>query len=273
MVAAAALGRAIAGDQLRLRHVAAITERNVVLIRAAGSYWWMVVSGIVEPLLYLLAMGWGVGSLVGGIPLADGRVVPYQAFLAPALVAASAMNGTYAETTINFFAKLRYVRLYDSVLNTPVVPEEIAFGELGWALMRASLYVGPFLLLMVVFRLTTPLLALAALPAALLAGFAFGGLGLALSTFMRSWQDFNYMGIAQFTLFLFSGTFVPVTAFPAALRVVVQLTPLYHGVQLVRAITLAQPSWGLLWDVAYLVVLSAVGLAVASRRMRHLLWR
>lgn len=268
-----ALGRAIAGDQLRLRHVAAVTERNVTLIRAAGSYWWMVLSGFAEPLLYLLAMGWGVGRLVGPIPVAGGRLVSYQAFLAPALVAASAMNGTYAESTINFFAKLKYLRLYESVLNTPVVPEEIAFGELGWAVMRAILYIGPFLLLMTAFGLTTPPLALAALPAAVLAGLAFGGLGLALSTFMRNWQDFNYMGIAQFTLFLFSGTFVPISAFPPALRVIVQLTPLYHGVQLVRGITLAEPSWGMLWNVGYLVVLTIVSLAVASRRMRHLLWR
>lgn len=267
----AILTRAVAGDELRARRAAAVTERNVTAFRAGGSYWWLVLSGFAEPLLYLLAIGWGVGALVGDLPLPDGRTVPYLEFLAPALLAAAAMNGAIAESTMNFFAKMKFAKLYDSVLNTPVTPVEIAFGELGWAMMRGSMYSGAFLVLMTVLDLTEPLLALAAFGPALLVGFAFGGMGLALATVMRSWQDFDYMGIVQFALFLFSGTFVPLSSYPAAMQVIVQLTPLYHGVELIRGITLDQLGWGLWWHVAYLLALTIAGLSFAGRRMRKML--
>jgi lipooligosaccharide transport system permease protein len=265
--------RAVAGDALQARRAAAVTERNVVAFRTGGTYGWMVLSGLAEPLLYLFAIGWGVGALVGDMSLPDGRLVPYLTFLAPALLAASAMNGAIAESTMNFFAKMKFAKLYDSVLNTPVTPVEIAFGELGWAMLRGAMYSGAFLLVMALMGLTTPVLALAALPAALLVGFCFGGLGLALATLMRTWQDFDYMGTVQFALFLFSGTFVPVATYPAAMQVVVQLTPLYHSVELVRGITLDQLDWSLLWHVAYLVVVTLAGLALAARRIGRLLRR
>lgn len=265
------LTRAIAGDELRPRRAGAVTERNITAFRAGGTYWWLVLSGFAEPLLYLFAIGWGVGALVGDMSLPDGRTVPYLTFLAPALLAAAAMNGAIAESTMNFFAKMKFAKLYDSVLNTPVTPVEIAFGELGWAMMRGSMYSGAFLVLMAVMDLTSPLLALLAFPAALLVGFAFGGLGLALATIMRTWQDFDYMGIVQFALFLFSGTFVPVSSYPVVLQVVVQLTPLYHGVALIRGIVLDELSWGLWWSVLYLVVVTLGGLTIAARRMRKLL--
>lgn len=270
---APALSRAFGGQEMRTRHAAAVTERNLILFRAGGSYAWMVIAGFAEPMLYLLAIGWGVGSLVGSVPLPDGGRVPYPTFVAPAMLAASAMNGALAESTINFFVKLKYWRLYESLINTPVAPEEIALGEVGWALTRGAMYTVPFLVVMAALRLTTPLLALAALPAALLTGLAFAGLGLALSTFMRSWHDFDYMGLVQFALFMFSGTFVPLSGLPRALQVVVQVTPLYHGVELIREVTLGRFGWGLAWDTGYLVVLALAGVAVASRRMRHLLWR
>lgn len=267
------LTRVAAGSELRPRRAAAVTERNLVAFRAGGAYWWLVVSGFAEPLLYLLAIGWGVGALVGDIALPDGRVLPYLTFLAPALLAASAMNGAIAESTMNFFAKMKFSKLYDSVLNTPVTPVEIAFGELGWAMMRGAMYTGAFLVIMVAMELTTPVRAIAALPAALLVGFAFGALGMALATFMRSWQDFDYVGIVQFAVFLFSGTFVPVASYPAVLQVVVQISPLYHGVELIRAITAGGIGWGHAWHLAYLLAAVGIGLAVAARRMTRLLCR
>jgi lipooligosaccharide transport system permease protein len=265
------VARAVAGDALSPRRAGAVTERNVVAFRAGGAYWWLVISGLAEPLLYLFAIGWGVGALVGDIPLPDGTLVPYLTFLAPALLAAAAMNGAIAESTMNFFAKMKFAKLYDSVLNTPVTPVEIAFGELGWAMMRGSMYSAAFLVIMAALDLTTPLLALVALPAALLVGFAFGALGLALATVMRTWQDFDYMGVVQFALFLFSGTFVPVATYPPVMQVIVQLTPLYHGVELLRGITLDQFSWALLWNLLYLVLITLAGLAFAGRRISKLL--
>jgi lipooligosaccharide transport system permease protein len=265
------LTRAVAGGSLNLRRAGAVTERNIITFRAGGAYWWLVISGLAEPLLFLFAIGWGVGALVGDIPLPDGTLVPYLMFLAPALLAASAMNGAIAESTMNFFAKMKFAKLYDSVLNTPVTPVEIAFGELGWAMMRGSMYSLAFLVIMAAFNLTTPLLALVALPAALLVGFAFGALGLALATVMRTWQDFDYMGVVQFALFLFSGTFVPVTTYPPAMQVIVQLTPLYHGVELLRGVTLDQMGFGLLWNLLYLILITGAGLAFAARRISKML--
>jgi len=262
---------ALAGGEVRTRRAAAVTGRNLIVFRAGGFYMWLVIVGFIEPVLYLAAMGWGLGALVGAVHLPDGRTVPYPVFLAPAMLAASAMNGSLAEATINFFVKLRYRRLYDAVLNTPVTPQEIAVGEIGWALARAGLYAAPFLAVMVALGLTTPLRALAALPAALLAALAFGSLGVAISTFMRGMQDFEYLGVIQFAMFLFSGTFVPFERFPPALQAVVLATPLYHAVALVRGITLERPGWGLAVHAAVLVLVALAGVAVAGRRMRRLL--
>jgi lipooligosaccharide transport system permease protein len=267
------LTRVLAGGELRPLRAFSVTERNLVTFRKGGAYWWLVVSGFAEPLLYLLAIGWGVGGLVGDVTLPDGRAVSYPTFLAPAMLAASTMNGAVAESTMNFFAKMKFAKLYDPVLNTPVTPLEVAFGELGWAMMRGAMYTGAFLVVMAAVGLTTPWLALAAVPAGLLVGFAFGGLGMALATMLRSWQDFDYVGTVLTALFLFSATFVPATDYPAGLRVVVQLTPLYHAVELLRAITTGTAGWGQLWNVGYLLVVTALDLAIAGRRMTRMLLR
>ncbi|WP_217281382.1 ABC transporter permease [Kibdelosporangium persicum] len=273
LMVAVMLGRVVAGDVVRPAHVGAVTARDLTLIRSAGSYFWLVLSGFAEPLLYLLAVGWGVGSLVGAIPLEDGRSISYQAFIAPALLATSAMNGALAEATINFFAKLRYLKHYDSVLNTPVTPAEVAFGELMWATIRGALYSGAFLLVMIMMGLVTPWAALAAFPAALLICLAFSAVGLAMSTFMRDWSDFEYSGVVQFALFVFSGTFVPLSVFPEPARILVELTPLYHGVELTRAMTLGPLDSTSLVNLLYLLVLMVAATAVAARRMRRRLRR
>jgi lipooligosaccharide transport system permease protein len=251
------------------RRAASVAERNMAALRSA--YWVVLISGFLEPVLYLLSIGVGVGALVGDLPLSGGQLVPYAEFVAPAMLASSAMTGALAETTFNFFGKMKYMKLYDGVIATPVQPFEIALGELGWAMVRGSLYSAAFLGVMVAMDLTTASRAVAAFPAAVLVGFAFGALGMALSTYMRSWQDFDLMGSAQFTLFLFSGTFVPADAYPAALRWLVEVTPLYRAVDLIRGISLGIPGWVSVLDVLYLVGATALGLAVASRRMGRLL--
>ncbi|MBO4208819.1 ABC transporter permease [Micromonospora echinofusca] len=253
------------------RRSASVTERNIATLRS--SYWVVLISGFLEPLLYLLSIGVGVGALIGELPLPDGSTVPYAAFVAPAMLAASAMSGALAETTFNFFAKMKFMKLYDGVLATPVRPFEIALGELGWAMARGVLYSAAFLGVMVAMELTTPTRALAAFPAAVLIGFAFGALGMAASTYMRSWQDFDLVGFVQFTLFLFSGTFVPAEAYPAVLRWLVEVTPLYRAVDLTRGITTGSGDWSLLLDVLYLLGVLVLGLVVAGRRMGRLLYR
>jgi lipooligosaccharide transport system permease protein len=251
------------------RRSGAVTRRNIAAL--PSGYWLVVLSGFFEPLLYLLSIGVGVGSLVGQLPLPDGRMVDYAAFVAPAMLASSAMAGALSETTFNFFGKMKWMKLYDGVLATPVRPMEIAFGELLWAMARGALYSAAFLVIMVFLDLTTWAWALATFPAALLVGFAFGGVGMALSTFMRGWQDFDIVATVQFALFLFSGTFAPVTSYPPVMRWIVQVTPLYQAVELIRGLTTGSLRWGLLVHVGYLAALAAVGLTVAGRRMGKLL--
>ncbi|WDZ84741.1 ABC transporter permease [Micromonospora cathayae] len=253
------------------RRALSVTERNIVTL--GTSYWLVLFSGFLEPVFYLFSIGIGVGALVGDFTLPDGRVVSYATFVAPALLAASAMTGALAETTFNFFGKMKYMKLYDGVIATPVQPFEIALGELAWAMVRGSLYSAAFLAVMVALDLTSVLRALTALPAAVLVGFAFGALGMAVATLMRSWQDFDLLGSAQFTLFLFSGTFVPAQAYPALLRWLVEVTPLYRAVHLIRHVTLGTPGWGWLVDVLYLGALLVLCLVVASRRMGGLLYK
>jgi lipooligosaccharide transport system permease protein len=251
------------------RRSAAVVERNVATLRSA--YWFVMLTGFLEPVLYLFSIGVGVGALVGDLALPDGRVVSYAAFVAPAMLASSAMTGALSETTFNFFGKMKFMRLYDGMLATPVRPIEIALGELAWAMLRGNLYAAAFLVVMAVMGLTTAAHAAVAFVAAALVGFAFGGIGMALSTFMRSWQDFDLIFSVQFALFLFSGTFVPAEAYPSALRWLVEATPLYRSVDLIRGITTGAWSWLQLADVLYLLALFALGLAVAGRRMSKLL--
>src|ERR1044072_2787892 len=120
------------------RRAASVTERNINCLRS--SYWIVMLSGFLEPVLYLFSIGVGVGALVGDLTLPDGRVVGYAEFVAPAMLASSAMSGALSETTFNFFGKMKFMKLYDGMLATPVRPMEIALGELAWAMVRRSLY-------------------------------------------------------------------------------------------------------------------------------------
>ncbi|MFC7532172.1 ABC transporter permease [Actinoplanes sp. GCM10030250] len=251
------------------RRSASVAERNVAALGSA--YWLVMLGGFLEPVLYLFSIGIGVGKLIGDITLPGGVVVGYAEFVAPAMLASSAMSGALSETTFNFFGKMKFMRLYDGVLATPVRPIEIALGELSWAMIRGSIYSAAFLVIMVLMDLTTPARALAAFPATVLVGFAFGALGMTVSTLIRSWQDFDLIGSAQFALFLFSGTFVPATAYPAVVRWLVEVTPLYRSVDLVRGITTGTVGWVQVVDVIYLLVLLGVCLTVAGRRMERLL--
>ncbi|MEV6987127.1 ABC transporter permease [Sphaerisporangium sp. NPDC051017] len=250
--------------------VGAVFGRNVGALRSGPAYWLVLLSGFFEPVLYLLSIGVGVGALVGDLQV-GGRSLPYATFVAPAMLAVSAMSGALSETTYNFFFKMKYQKTFEAVLATPVRPFEIAVGELGWAMVRGSLYTGLFLVVMVSLGLTPPLWALAAFPATMLVGLAFGALGMAISTILRGWQDFDLMATGQFALFLFSGTFSPVTDYPPAMQVLVQATPLYHAVELVRGIAIGQAGWGLLAHTAYLLAMIVAGLLFASRRLQRTL--
>jgi lipooligosaccharide transport system permease protein len=245
-----------------------LIERNLYVYRRG---WLVLVSGFFEPLFYLLSIGLGIGGIIGSIPGPDGAPIRYEAFVAPALLAQAAMNGAIAEATFNVFFKLNYQKTYDAVLATPLGPGDIALGEIGWALIRGSLYAVGFVVVIWLLGLASSPWFLLAVPAAVLIGFAFAAVGMAATTFMRSWQDFDLIQLVILPLFLFSGTFYPLEAYPEPLRIVVELTPLWHGVDLLRSLTTGSIDAGALVHVAYLTVMGLIGLVVVSRRLDKLL--
>jgi lipooligosaccharide transport system permease protein len=244
-----------------------LVDRNY---RAYIRNWIFFATGFFEPVLYLFSIGVGVGKLIESFEV-NGQPIPYAAFVAPGMLAASAMNGAIMDSTFNIFFKLKFEKLYDSILATPMRVGDVARGEIIWCLIRGGLYSAGFMLVMLAMGLIGSWWAVLALPAALLLGYAFAGVGMALTTFMRSWQDFEFIQLAIMPMFLFSATFFPLSTYPAALQWLVSATPLYQGVALERALVLGEVGWGLLWHVAYLVVLGALGVWGTARRIATLL--
>lgn len=249
---------------------ASLVERNIRVYRRS---WVVLVSGVFEPLFYLFSVGVGVAQLVGTVALDGGQTVGYTEFIAPAMLAASAMNGAVFDATFNVFFKLKYNKVYDAVLATPVTPVDIAAGEIAWSLLRGTFYSAAFLVVMVAMGLVASWWAVLVLPAALLIGFAFAALGLAGTTYMRTWQDFEFVGLATVPMFLFSATFFPLSTYPEPLQWVVQLSPLYHGAALVRELTTGTVSAQSLVHVLVLLALGLLATAVAGRRLEKLLLR
>jgi lipooligosaccharide transport system permease protein len=263
---------AAAGPALRVwplsgRRAARLFERNVVVYRSS---WLILASGLAEPLFYLGSVGLGFGHLVGRVPM-HGRTIPYTDFVAPALLAASAMNGAIFDSTFNVFFKLKYSKLYDSVLATRMGPRDIAIGELAWSLLRGTFYSAAFLVVAWLAGTVQSWWALLALPAATMIAFAFSAVGMFLTTFMRSWVDFDYVNLAILPMFLFSATFFPLSTYPEGIRWLVEITPLYQGVALERGLMLGEVDAGLLWHVGYFVVLGTIGLLGTARRLERLL--
>jgi lipooligosaccharide transport system permease protein len=197
--------------------------------------------------------------------------ISYAAFIAPGLLAASAMNGAVFDSTYNVFFKLKYMRLYDAMLATPLGPVDIALGEIGWALLRGGIYVLGFLTLLAGFGLLLSPWALLALPAAVVVAFAFAAVGMAATSFMRSWQDFDLIQLVVLPMFLFSGTFFPLDGLPDIIRFIVYLTPLYHGVELLRALSLGVIGPDILVHVGYLAAMGLLGFTVVAGRLDKLL--
>lgn len=265
----ASRARRLLGRPPDLGRTATLVERNILVWRSKLA---PLIGGVVEPLLYLAAMGAGLGGLIGDVAGPGGRPVSYAAFLAPALLAVAAMNATMLES-FNTYYKLKEQRLYDAALATPVNPVDIATAEIAWALLRAGLYGAGFLAITAALGLIPSPWGIIALPASLLVGFAFGGITVAATTYMRTWHDFDLLQSVLVPLFLFSGTFYPVAVYPPALRAVVQLSPLYHGVELTRALTLGAVGPELLLRALLLAVIGVLGVALAARRIGRLLLR
>jgi lipooligosaccharide transport system permease protein len=243
-----------------------LVERNVM---AAKSFWPVLLSGFFEPVFYLFAIGVGIGQLAGDVEVA-GTPVPYAAFVAPAMLASSAMNGAIYEST-NIFFKLKFGKIYDGVLATPLRPTDVASGEIAWAVSRGGAYSVVFVLVMLVMGYIRSPWGALAVPAALLIGIAFSAVGVAATTFMRSWQDMDLVTLVTLPLFLFSATFYPLDLYPPPIQLLTLFSPLFHGVELCRGLTLGILHWSMLINVAVLVAMGLAGWRVATRRIGALL--
>jgi lipooligosaccharide transport system permease protein len=238
-------------------------ERNLMVYRRA---WMTIFSGFFEPLFYLFSLGLGLGHFVGKV-----HGVSYASYIAPALLASAAMNGAVYDATTNVFWKLRYGKVYDSILATPLAPVDVAIGETAWAQFRGALYATGFVVTAAALGLLHSWWAVLALPAAMVVGFGFAGIGIAASTFLRTWQDFEMVQIVLLPMFLFSATFFPLSVYPVAIQWFVRFSPLYHASTLIRSLTLGAVGPINVLNAAYLLVLGVIGIAVARLRMAGLL--
>ena len=268
-ITGAALTRARPGGAPRPRKGGPLSliYRNLAAYRRG---WLVFLTGFLEPVLYLFSIGVGVGALISGFDV-GGHQVTYAAFVAPAMLATSAMNGAILDSTFNVFFKLKFQKVYDGVLATPMGTSDVARGEIGWAVLRGGIYSAAFLLVMVVMGLVDSWWAVLVLPAALLTAFAFAAVGMGLTTYMKSWQDFEFIQLTLIPMFLFSATFFPVTTYPGPVRWVVEATPLYRSVVLVRELCTGLLTASSLVSVVYLLALGLVGLTVVRRRLDRLL--
>ena len=243
-----------------------IIERNVMVYRRT---WMILFSGFFEPLFYLFFFVYPLQEFIGDVTF-EGEVLEYAAFVAPALLASSAMNGAFYDAT-NVFWKLRYGKVYDSILATPVGPKDVAVGETIWAVVRAMLYSAAYLLVIVALGLVDSPWAILALPACFVIGFGFAGAGIAAVTWMRTWKDFDLISLIMLPMFMFSATFYPISVYPEALEWIVRCLPLYQGIELVRSLTTGTVGPFQLVNVAYLATMGLVGMFIASRRIDKLL--
>jgi lipooligosaccharide transport system permease protein len=235
-----------------------------------SSNWIIVLSGFVEPLFYLLAFGFGIGKLIGGVTDGAGHPVSYAAFIAPALLATSAMNGAIYDSTWNVFFKMHFAKLYETMLATSLGPLDVAIGEIGWALLRGLIYAIGFMAVMAPLGLIPSWWALLAIPGAVLIAFGFASFGMAITSYLKTFHQMNWINFFMLPMFLFSGTFYPLSIYPQWIQAIIQAMPLWHAIQLERSFMLGNVSWDLIGHVIYFLVMIVLGLIFTTRRLTAL---
>ena len=249
----------------------AVIGRGFRVIRNAN--WGVIATGFFEPVFYLLAMGVGMGALVGSVPGPDGRPISYAMYIAPALLATSAMNGAIYDSVNNVFFKLRYSKVYEGMLQTSRGPMDVAIGEIFMALFRGLLYAVGFLGVLTIMGLVTSVWALAMIPVALLIALGFASVGMAVTSFMKGFQQLDLVPLVLLPMFLFSATLYPITVYPEVIQGIIKALPLWHGVELMRQLSVGFFTPGTLVHVGYFLVMSVAGITAASLRLRALFLR
>lgn len=263
------LGRWLAANSSG--NVGAVVERGFRVIRAQN--WLIVLSGFFEPVFFLLSMGLGLGAVIGTVAGPGGAPISYAAFIAPALLATSAMNGAIYDSTWNVFFKLRFANLYQGMLATPLGPFDVAAGEILMALFRGFLYALGFTAVIAVMGLTTSWWALAMIPVALLIALGFAAFGMAITSYFTTFQQMDWINIALMPMFMFSSTLFPISVFPEVMQWFIMALPLWHGVELMRQLSVGHFEASTWLHLGYFVVMSIAGLGFTTRRLRSLFLR
>ena len=249
-------------------NVTAVMGRGLLATRSTN--WIVVLTGIFEPIFYLLALGIGLGSYIEGVTDPLGNEIPYAAYIAPALLAVSAMNGAIYDSTWNVFFKMHFGKLYEGMLATRLGPLDVALGEISLALLRGAVYGLTFLLVMQALGLNLSWTAILALPALVVIAFGFASLGMGVTSYLKTFQQMDWIPFVLLPMFLLSATFYPLSVYPQWIQWFVQALPLWHGVELVRGLTTGALSPVMLLHVLYFAVMIAVGLFFTTRRLRAL---
>ncbi|MBM6621556.1 ABC transporter permease [Micrococcaceae bacterium RIT802] len=250
------------------RNVRAVIVRGLVATKTSNAA--IMISGFVEPVLYLLSMGIGLGALIGTVQGPDGTEISYAAYIAPALLTVSAMNGALYDSTMNVFFKMNYAKLYQNMLYTSLGPLDVALGEIFLALLRGFLYATGFTIVMAAMGLITTWWALLMVPAAVLIAFGFASIGMGITSYIRTFQQLDWVTFIMLPMFLFSATFYPLSVYPEPIQWLIQALPLWHGVELLRQLSVG--SFGVMTAVhlLYYVLMVIVGMTLTTRRLRAL---
>jgi lipooligosaccharide transport system permease protein len=247
-----------------------IVLRHFWVLRRNRPYW-LLVNGIFEPFLYLISIGVGIGQLVTPPPGSAPAGTTYAAFVAPAMLATAAMNGAFNEMVGDVWWRIRFEKVYHSMLTTPMSVRDIAIGEVAATTLRASFAATCFLAVIGVLGLVQSSWVLLAIPAVVLITFAFAGVGLAVATVLRDFTHHQYVQLVMLPMFLFATTFYPLSVYAKPLQVVVAALPLYQSTELLRGLILGQPGPGVALAAVYLAVMGFGGLWWANRRLPRLL--
>lgn len=250
------------------RNVRAVVMRGLVATRTSNAA--IMVSGFVEPVLYLLSMGIGLGALIGTVAGPGGTEISYAAYIAPALLTVSAMNGAIYDSTINVFFKMNYGKLYQNMLYTSLGPLDVALGEILLALLRGFLYATGFTVVMAAMGLVTTWWALLMVPASVLIAFGFASIGMGITSYVKTFQQLDWVTFIMLPMFLFSATFYPLDVYPQAIQWLIQALPLWHGVELLRQLSVGVFGYMTAVHLLYYVLMAAAGMVLTTRRLRAL---
>ncbi len=250
------------------RNIRAVIERGLMATRTSNAA--IMISGFVEPVLYLLSMGIGLGALIGTVQGPEGTPISYAAYIAPALLTVSAMNGALYDSTINVFFKMNYGKLYQNMLYTSLGPLDVALGEIFLALLRGFLYATGFTIVMAAMGLITTWWALLMVPASVLIAFGFASIGMGITSYIRTFQQLDWVTFIMLPMFLFSATFYPLDVYPQAIQWLIQVLPLWHGVELLRQLSVGAFGVMTVVHVLYYVLMIAGGMVLTTNRLRAL---